>query len=167
MNQSGFADYLVLRNDDAVISDSPHNADFSGYSVIYEWNLDDSYYSNARGSVTSVSLVDCFFYDISSADERKGLIFHNLPKYNLTDTTNEEFAVVGKLGEDLVFDKTNPIIVYTKARPRNIKIKVFYFGGVNQMNAQATKAIFTLKFCYYNDKETQMDFMKGNTNFIY
>lgn len=153
-----FPDILVLRSDDGVETQTTH---FSVHTDEYSFNINPNYYSNTRGSVCEVELVD-FSVLGQPQGSHVGFIECNLNHYNLTDTQNQEFIFMKSLGIYLT-PSTNNISVLTKSQPTSIKVRVVYSGA----RLSNHKYNFVFKFNYFNVEEVQQDFNSVATKTIY
>lgn len=171
MNPCGFPDFLVLRSAQAQTKTfNPNPAAQQGTSTIdLEFVIPPHYYTNQRGSVCAVSVVDCLVSDESASQSRRALLSHNLGNRNIMDTQNTEFVMVSSFRQNLVFDKANPISVLTTPRPTTIKLRleVIQNSANNTLNPNTTIFNTILRFDYYNIDETQTDFNKGLTKTLF
>lgn len=153
-----FPDILVLRSEDAVETRTTNG---SVNTDEYSFNINPNYYSNVRGSVCEVELVDFSVLGQPIASS-VGFIECNLNHYNLTDTQNQEFIFMKSLGIYLA-PNTNNISVLTKSQPTSIKVRVKYSGGqLTEPNYN-----FVFKFNYFNVEQVQQDFNSVSTKTIY
>ena len=153
-----FPDILVLRSEDGIETRTTNG---SVNTDEYSFNINPNYYSNTRGSVCEVELVD-FSVLGNVFFSHYGFVECNLNHYNLTDTQNQEFFFMKSLGVYLA-PNTNNISVLTKSQPTSIKVRLKYSGtALTDPNYN-----FVFKFNYLNVEEVQRDFNSVSTKTIY
>jgi len=128
------------------------------------WNIPDSYYSNTRGGVCYVSLVQSI---IQSASVNDNLVIKYVNGVQNQYTTSQNGAVIAMLGvqNGTAYGTTDELDCYTplitepikcliSARPSQIKLDVKEIDD-NSVNVGDTSffAVFTLKFEYFEVKE--------------
>jgi len=159
MISKSFPDILILRSEDGVKTQITSTEKITDE---YAFTIPPNYYSNTRGSVCEVELVD--FSSLGTIYSTYGFLETNLNHYNLTDTKNEEFVFLCGLGKNLLPNPRTPIKVLTQSQPTNIKMRINYGGGVALAN---TTHVFALKFTYFNVEDTQKEYNDVKTNTLF
>lgn len=150
-----FPDFVVLRSPMGVPVSTNTN-----HTYTFDFEIPSSYYTNARGSVCNVSLVDFTF--VGDAPVAGGVIVSDggsiefdLNCFNCFDTGNQRFKFCASLGDNISINKGETIKYLTKSNPSSVSFRLKYRG--TNLNVLA-EAIFVLKFEYFNIGETQADF---------
>jgi len=160
MISKSFPDILILRSEDGVKTRTTLTAKTIDE---YAFTIPPNYYSNTRGSVCEVELMD--FSNIGTIyANNSGFIETNLNHYNLQDTQNQEFFFLCALGSNLRLNPRTPVKVLTQSQPQSIKLRINY-GGVAL--GVSTTHVFALKFTYFNVGETQKDYNDVKTNTLF
>jgi hypothetical protein len=149
-----FPDFVVLRK----VLGTPTSLN-TERTYILDFEIPSSYYTNARGSVCNVSLIDFTLKgDTNPAGgiivSDGGMIEFDLNCFNCFDTANERFKFACSLGRNLVINNSQQIKYLTKSNPSSVSFRLQYRGTA----LPTTEAIFVLKFEYFNIGETQEDF---------
>jgi hypothetical protein len=138
-------EYLALYKDDAVTDGNK-----------YTWNINQSYYSNSRGPVCYVSLVQCI---MDSPDTNEVVIkFHSGQNQNTTDKQPPVLAVMSMSSPHnqnsghLELSSSEPIKLLISSRPQKITIQT---NNLDNTSFTPTDAIFILKLEYLPLKKEQ------------
>jgi hypothetical protein len=132
-------EYIALYKSDSITDENK-----------YTWNINQSYYSNSRGPICYVSLVEC----IMDAPENNEIIvkYHGGQNQN---TTDRQPSVIGLLSMTnphnqnsghLQLSSSETIKLLISSRPQTITL---------QTNSIPTDALFILKFEYLGLKQQQ------------
>ena len=141
-------DYITLYKSDASVSGNS-----------YTWNVPQTYYNNARGSICYVSLADVI---MTSPDAEEVVVL--LQNAQNAETTKNNGCVLGLLpmsnphnqnAGHLSYNNSQPINLLIQARPSTITIKTTTLDNTSYV---PTNAIFVLKFVYLPIKEAIMDY---------
>ena len=139
-------EYLALYKSDAVTDGNK-----------YTWNINQSYYSNSRGSVCYVSLVQCL---MSSPDNNEVIIKIHSGQNEIT--TDKQASVLGLMvmnesvagGGHLSLNSSEPIRIKINSRPKTITLQTNNLDNT-AYNLGNNNAIFILKLEYLPLKEEQ------------
>lgn len=150
-----FPDFVVLRKN---LGASVDVGSLRTYTLDFE--IPSSYYTNARGSVCNVCLID--FAIKGDTDPPNGvmvstggLVEFDLTCFNCFDSANEKFKFACSLGSNFVINNSQQIKYLTKSNPSSVSFRLSYRGVDTIDDAEA---IFVLKFEYFNIGETQEEF---------
>ena len=138
-------EYLALYKDDA-LSDGNK----------FTWNINQSYYSNSRGPICYVSLVQCI---MDSPDNNEVVIKFHSGQNQIT--TDKQPSVLGLMSMSNPHNQTNghlelsssePIKLLINSRPQKITIQT---NNLDNTSFTPTDAIFILKLEYLPLKKEQ------------
>ena len=155
-----FPDFVVLRKTLGASTTGAENEAITNRTYTVDFEIPSSYYTNSRGSVCNVCLID--FAIIGDTFNPTGgvlvsdggFIEFDLNCFNCFDNANERFKFACSLGNNLIINNSQQIKYLTKSNPSSVSFRVSY-RGTALPNAEA---IFVLKFEYFNIGETQEDF---------
>ena len=145
-------DYITLYKSDALPS--------TGNS--YTWNIPQTYYNNARGSICYVSLADVI---MTAPDNEEVVIL--LQSSQNAETTKNNGSVLGLLpmsnphnqnAGHLTYNNSQPINLLIQARPSSITLTTTTLDNTSYI---PTNAIFVLKFVYLPIKEAIMNYKES------
>jgi hypothetical protein len=147
--ESILPDYITLYRADAYIEHANH---------VMVWNIPNSYYTNVRGSVCYVELVQGIVRETVSNDLQ--LTIKMVGGVQNQQTTKNDGSILGVVGvqstagshKDLyqpLFGE--PIKCLISSRPNTIKLQVC---EIDNDPITLDNGIFVLKFTYFNDKKT-------------
>lgn len=136
-------EYIALYKSDAIVDGNK-----------FKWNLNQSYFTNTRGNVCYVSLVEC----IMDAPDTNEIIvkYHGGQNQN---TTDRQASVIGLLSMTnphnqnaghLQLSSSETIKLLISARPSVITLQT---NNLDNTSYVPTDAVFILKFEYANVKE--------------
>ena len=139
-------DYITLYKSDASVSGNS-----------YTWNVPQTYYNNARGSICYVSLADVI---MTSPNGEEVVVL--LQSSQNAETTKNNGSVLGLLpmaqgtgNGHLSYNNSQPINLLVQARPSSITLTTTTLDNTSHI---PTNAIFVLKFVYLPIKEAIMDY---------
>lgn len=138
-------DYITLYQSDAITVNNT-----------YKWNIPMSYYSNTRGSVCYVSLVDSCI----STTATENIIVKLKNQGQNTSNSKNDGSVLGILKyftQSTHFENYQPIKVLLNARPPSIEIDLKLLS--TNLHANATNFMIVLKFEYYDPQDTQKQYV--------
>jgi len=137
-------EYVALYKSDATVSGN-----------IYTWNLDQqSYFTNSRGNVCYVSLVECI---ISAPDSNEIIVKYHGSQNQFT--TDRQPAVIGLLSMTaphqqnaghLQLSSSETIKLLVNSRPKKIVLQT---NNLDNTSYVPDEAVFILKFEYLNIKK--------------
>ena len=153
---SRISDYVVLYQNNAIGAPDINNG-----NRYLKWNIPPTYYSNARGSVCTVTLIDIKCTLANVAYSYLTLYYDNGGD-NIIDSSKAQ-SFLGTYSEGYQVREI-PLSILTQAAPTTITMSV---GGNNNSPLLAagtvTDAVFVLRFDYYNVEETGKILHKGYT----
>jgi hypothetical protein len=128
----------------------------------YTWNILQSYYSNSRGSVCYVSLVQCL---MTSPNNNEVIIKIQSGQNEIT--TDKQASVLALLamnesvagGGHLSLNSSEPIKLLINSRPKTITLQTNNLDNT-AYNLGNNDAVFILKFEYLPLKQEQENFIE-------
>jgi hypothetical protein len=128
----------------------------------YTWNINQSYYSNSRGSVCYVSLVQCL---MTSPNNNEVIIKIQSGQNEIT--TDKQASVLALLamnesvagGGHLSLNSSEPIKLLINSRPKTITLQTNNLDNT-AYNLGNNDAVFILKFEYLPLKQEQENFIE-------
>lgn len=131
-------EYLSLYKDNAIVDGNK-----------LTWNIQQSYYTNTRGGVCYVSLVQCI---MTSPDNNEVVIkFHSGQNQNTTDKQPSVLGLMSMANPHnqnaghLQLSSSEPIKLLISSRPQKITIQT---NNLDNSSFTPNDAIFVLKFEY-------------------
>jgi len=141
MDNLNVPDYITLYKSDATITGNS-----------YTWNIPQTYYNSARGSICYVSLADVI---MTAPDTEEVVVLLSSSQNGATTKNNGSVLAllsqsVATGGGHLAYNNNEAINLLIQARPTNITLTT---TTLDNTTYTPTDAIFVLKFTYLQVKE--------------
>lgn len=143
------SDILVLHQSQARNSTLDANND----TLVFD--IPNTYYSNQRSSVCTITLVD-FNFSKDANDDYVLVYFDTIAQNQFNSANNGVYlgyAINGKANDPLQVTNLNQFKTLVTARPSTITLKIKAQGNSN-LSSAITNAFFVLKFEYSNPVDT-------------
>ena len=147
-------DYVSL-----YIADSTQNGDF------YTWQIPQSYYTNRRSQVCTVT---CRGGSIEPTAVVHGIVVNYVngaqnayASGNVQAVLTHGYQTIEHSNNKMAFNFTQSSELLVSARPQQIVLKI---TGHDKESITSAKGCLSLKFCYYNQLETGEALHKQYTN---